>query len=612
MIRQVRQGIAVIRHLAGLSWRVSRAGSVVTAVVFLAVAFGSAGVAQCQRWLIDGLESHARDRSLTWLILPVIVVAFAQVASTIATRVAAHLRVNLVQKVEAGLSEEVFGYVARVPTIEHLERSAYLDRVYLAAKGSAALASYGWSIAEAGVCALMLGLSAWLLAAVNPALLLLALTMLPLLLLASRGQSALSRVNDSCAEVTRLEADLHGLCLDADAAKEIRISGSGPELSARAGRLWGEVTSAQRKALLSGTLLEAGGWLCYLLGLAGGLALVADEVIAGRIGIGALVLVISLATQLRWQLWALRFNYGRAAEAGRAAVHYLWLRDYASGADGVTTRAPGRLADGITLENVTFRYAEGDAPVLRSISARLPAGSVVGLVGVNGAGKSTLVKLLTGLYQPASGRILVDGRPLSDLDPRSWAAASCGVFQDFARLQLPVRESVGVGDLPALDDAQAIGRAVESAGATRFVAGLPDGLETQLGTIFGGVDLSGGQWQRIALARGMMRAAPLLLVLDEPTAALDPQAEHDLFENFARHAREAAARTGAVTVLVSHRFSTVSMADHVLVLADGGIIESGSHADLLESGGRYAELYATQAEAYEVRVGKGGSDVSLL
>ena len=605
MIRRAWRHFAVIRHLAGLSWRVSRAGSLVTAAVFLVVAFGSVGVAQSQRWLIDGLQTHAGDQSLTWLILPVVVVAFAHVASTIATRVAAHLRVNLVQKVEVDLSSEVFGYVARVPTIKHLERSSYLDRVYLVAKGSGALASYGWSIAETGAAALMVGLSVWLLVLVHPALLVLGLTTLPLLVLAGRGQSALRRVNDECAEATRLEANLHGLCLDVDAAKEIWISRSGPELSARADRLWAEITSAQRKPLLRGTLLDAAGWLCYLLGLGGGLALVAAEVIAGRIGMGALVLVASLAAQLRMQLWALRDNYNRAAEAGHVVGHYHWLRDYVSTFDDITTPAPRRLTDGITLDEVGFRYSDDGTPVLRSISAHLPAGSVVGLVGINGAGKSTLVKLLTGLYQPTSGRILVDGKPLSELGPRSWASSSCGVFQDFARLQLPVRESVGVGDLAALGDTHAIARAVDAAGASELVGTLPDGLDTQLGTIFGGVDLSGGQWQRLALARGMMRTTPLLLVLDEPTAALDPQAEHDLFENFARHAREAAARTGAVTVLVSHRFSTVSMADHVIVVADGGIVESGSHADLLESGGRYAELYATQAAAYAVSTGKG-------
>jgi ATP-binding cassette subfamily B protein len=572
----------------------------------LVVVFGSAGVAQSQRWVIDGLRTHPRGGGLTWLLLPAAVAAFAQAASTIATRVAANVAVGLIQRIDVELSEEILGHAAHVPTIEHLERADYLDRVYLAAKGSESLASLIRALTATTVCALMLALSLWLLALVHPALLLLGLTTLPVLLVAGRTREALRRVHDETAEAARLESELTNLVLDSGAAKEIWISGSGPALPARADRLWAGVIAAHHRVLVRGAALEAAAWWCYVLGLAGALALVAHEVSAGRIGIGALVLVISLSAQLRWQLAALRENYGQAAEAGRVGRHYRWLRDYArdgSVADAAAVPAPERLTDGITLTDVSFAYPGAypgtDTPVLRSISAHLPAGSVVGLVGINGAGKSTLAKLLTGLYRPSSGRISVDGQPLTDIDPGSWAAASCGVFQDFARLHLLVGEAVGVGDLSALDDTEAITRAIAAAGATDLVSALPTGLDTQLGTLFGGVELSGGQWQRLALARGMMRTAPLLLILDEPTAALDPQAEHDLFENFARHARQAAARTGAVTVLVSHRFSTVSMADHVIVLADGGVVESGSHRDLLASGGRYAELYATQARAYE-------------
>ncbi|GAA1980533.1 ABC transporter ATP-binding protein [Catenulispora subtropica] len=600
MTHRLRQNLALLRHLSTLAWRASRGETAASAAMHIVVIFGSAGVAQSQRWVIDGLRTHARDRSLTWLLLPAAVAAFAQAASTISTRVAANVAVGLVQKVDVELSEEILGHAARVPTIEHLERADYLDRVYSAAKGSGALAALVRSVTATTVCALMLALSVWLLALVHPALILLGVTTMPVIVLARRGQAALRRVHDETAEATRLESDLNGLLLDPAAAKEIRISGSGPELSARADRLWADVTGAQHRVLVRNAVSEAVGWSCYVLGLAGALALVAHEVIAGRIGMGALVLVVSLSAQLRWQLGALQENYRQAAEAGRVAGHYRWLRDHARGtADPAPAPAPERLADGITLEGVTFGYPGSDEPVLRSVSAHLPAGSVVGLVGINGAGKSTLVKLLTGLYRPTSGRILVDGRPLAAVDPKAWAAASCGVFQGFARLQLLVREAVGVGDLSALDDTVAVTGALAAAGATQLVADLPDGPETQLGTLFGGVDLSGGQWQRLALARGMMRTAPLLLILDEPTAALDPQAEHDLFENFARHARAAAARTGAVTVLVSHRFSTVSMADHVIVIADGRVAESGSHRDLLASGGRYAELYATQARAYE-------------
>ncbi|NUR26493.1 MAG: ABC transporter ATP-binding protein [Catenulispora sp.] len=600
MIRRARQNVALLRHLSVLAWRADPGETVVSAVMHVVVIFGSAGVAQSQRWVIDGLRTHARDGGPAWLALPAAVAAFAQAASTISTRVAANVAVGLVQKVDVELSEEILGHAARVPTIEHLERADYLDHVYLAAKGSTALASLVRSVTATTVCALMLALSVWLLALVHPALLLLGVTTLPVILLSRRGQDALRRVHDETAEVTRLESDVNGLLLDPGAAKEIRISGSGPVLSARADRLWADVTEAHHRTLMKSAALEGAGWLIYALGLAGALALVAHEATAGQIGMGALVLVVSLSAQLRWQLGALQENYRQAAEAGRVAVHYRWLRDYSRGAaDHAVKPAPRRLTDGVTLDGVTFSYPGSSLPVLRSVSAHLSAGSVVGLVGINGAGKSTVVKLLTGLYKPSSGRILIDGQPLTDLDPASWSAASCGVFQDFARLQLLVRESVGVGDLSALDDTGAVNRALDSAGAVDLVASLPDGLETPLGTLFGGVDLSGGQWQRLALARGMMRTTPLLLILDEPTAALDPQAEHDLFENFARHARQAAARTGAVTLLISHRFSTVSMADHVIVLADGGVVESGSHRDLLASGGRYAQLYAAQAHAYD-------------
>ncbi|MBB6555138.1 ATP-binding cassette domain-containing protein [Nonomuraea rubra] len=172
-----------------------------------------------------------------------------------------------------------------------------------------------------------------------------------------------------------------------------------------------------------------------------------------------------------------------------------------------------------------------------------------------------------------------------------------GTLQDFLKLQTPVSESVGAGDLPRIGDTARIERALARAGADGIVDLLPSGLRTQLGRTFGGAELSHGQWQRIALARGLMRESALLLLLDEPTAALDPQAEHDLFELFAEQTRDSAER-GAITVLVSHRFSTVHMADRIAVLSQGRVTEQGSHAELLAAGGDYAELYRTQALAY--------------
>jgi ATP-binding cassette subfamily B protein len=230
---------------------------------------------------------------------------------------------------------------------------------------------------------------------------------------------------------------------------------------------------------------------------------------------------------------------------------------------------------------------------------------VVAVVGENGAGKTTLVKLLCKLYEPTAGRILVDGAPLSRMRAEEWRSRLAGAFQDFFRFEFVARQSVGLGDVPRVDDQAAVSAAVGRAGAEDVVARLPAGLETQLGPTWpGGVEVSFGQWQKLALARGFMRDKPLLLVLDEPTAALDAETEHALFERYAAAARggtRAAAGeggAGAITILVSHRFSTVRMADLIVVLDGARVAQVGSHEELMAKGGPYAELYGIQAAAY--------------
>jgi len=235
---------------------------------------------------------------------------------------------------------------------------------------------------------------------------------------------------------------------------------------------------------------------------------------------------------------------------------------------------------------------------LRDVTLYLPAGSVVALVGENGAGKSTLVKLLAGLYRPTSGRVLVDGADLASFDLSSWRSRLSGAFQDYAQLEFTAGVAVGVGDVANVDDEERVRRALHDSASDDILATLPSGLGTQLGATWpDGVDLSGGQWQRLAIARGMMRADPLLLVLDEPTAALDPATEHALFERYA-HAARAARGRGSVTLLVTHRFSTVAAADLVVVLDRGRVIETGSHHELMAARGHYAELYELQAQGY--------------
>jgi ATP-binding cassette, subfamily B, bacterial len=248
---------------------------------------------------------------------------------------------------------------------------------------------------------------------------------------------------------------------------------------------------------------------------------------------------------------------------------------------------------GIRFENVGFRYPGSERWALRGVNLFVPRGQSLALVGENGAGKTTFIKLMTRLYDPSEGRVLLDGRDLAQWDERDLRRRLGIIFQDFNQYYFALRENIGVGSIEHLDDQTRIERAVERGGARELVSQLAAGLDTQLGRWFqGGVELSGGQWQKVALARAFMRQEADILVLDEPTAALDAEAEHAIFQRF----RELAE--GRTTILISHRFPTVRMADRIVVLEKGAIIEMGSHHELVAAGGRYAHLFTLQAQGY--------------
>jgi ATP-binding cassette subfamily B protein len=248
---------------------------------------------------------------------------------------------------------------------------------------------------------------------------------------------------------------------------------------------------------------------------------------------------------------------------------------------------------GIRFHRVSFRYPDASEWALQDVNIFVPEGRSLSLVGENGAGKTTLLKLLTRLYEPTLGQVMLDGRDIREWESDALSLRIGVIFQDFNRYQFNVCENVGTGSIEHLNDPARVIRALQAAGAWDFVSTLPRGIETQLGRWFSeGVELSGGQWQRIALARAFMQDKADILLLDEPTAALDAAAEHAVFERFRELAR------GKTAIVISHRFPVVRMADRVLVLDKGRVVEEGTHDELLELGSRYAQLFALQAEGY--------------
>ena len=318
---------------------------------------------------------------------------------------------------------------------------------------------------------------------------------------------------------------------------------------------------------------------------------------AGRLTLGDVVLYLGAVIQVELLTSSLTNGIGLLYQALLPLQRLFEFLDHARptiklASPGQGHAAPAAGQAGVELRQVVFRYPGSSQAVLDDVSAVLPAGKVTALVGANGAGKSTLVKLLTRMYDPDAGTILLDGIPLDEYDLDSWRRRIAVVYQDFAQFALTLRENIAVGAFATESAEGNVERAARWAGADEVAAKLPDGYDTQLTRRFaGGVELSGGEWQKVALARGFVRDAALV-ILDEPTAALDAEAEYRLFEQFRELVR------GKTALIISHRFSTVRMADHIVVLDEGRVIEAGSHAALVALGGRYATLYEMQAGRY--------------
>ena len=587
------------RDLLRLSWhRVP--GIVVTQISgqTLQIVFG-AGAAIGMR---DAVNASLRGETRT----AVITACLAALASTAYLACASVLGGTMVLACDKvalhDLHPRIHRDIATLEGLEHLEDTEYLDRLTLVRTCGWSLVMGLWSGIRVLFTVLQLAVMLALLGAVSPWLLSLLLFASVPLWFERHGKKGVVRAELDTAEQHRLQRHLFGLATDPSAGKELRVAGAGAEIARRQRAAWDEATGARFRAQVRAACWKLTGWALFTAGFGGALGLVVYRAAHGHGTVGDIVLSVTVATSLRQALYATVAQSGEAAGARRLVEPYLWLRDYAA-ADRArshgTLPTPAGLADGITFDEVCYTYPGAGRPALDRVSVRIPAGSVVAMVGEYGSGKTTLVKLLGKFYRPTAGTIRVDGADLAELETAGWRARSAAAYQDFGRFQTRFAGNVGLGDLPHLDDRPRICRAVRDANAQALVERLPDGLDTELGTARGGVDLSEGQWQKAALARASMREDPLLFVLDEPTASLDAPSEQEIFQRHMARARELAGRTGAVTVIVSHRFSTVAGADLILVLDGGRLIESGTHAQLAAiPGGRYADLYGIQASAY--------------
>lgn len=574
--------------------RVDPPRAVATVLLVVLESVSGIAVALALKALVDAIVSLDSGAAARAAFVMALLVAAQRLTAAPVTTVSQTLKERTGNDIERRLID----MATAIPGIDLFERPELLDELEL-------LRNERWKIQEAlyslvenlGIVIQSVAAAA-LLARVDPLLGLLPAFILPSIATTAAKNRKRVAFEERTAERRRIARKLRDLAVTPAAGMELRLFGLSGAVRGRFAELNASVERERLGTELRASGLQAIGDAAFAMGKFGAVVLLAVRAVRGQASVADVVMGVTLVDRLATQVEGAVHGVSWLLETMTTVGRFLRVRDAAAASALLaSSMPPAQLRDAIRFEDVSFRYPGIDHVVLSGVDLDLPAGSTVAIVGDNGAGKSTLVKLLCRFYEPSSGRITVDGVDLASIDPVDWRERVSGAFQDFARFQLVLRESVGVGDVTRMHDPAAVRAALERAGALELVETV--GLATRLGTLFeGGAELSSGQWQKVALGRAMMRTEPLLVVLDEPTAALDAATEHALFERYARIAKDAAARTGAITVLVSHRFSTVRMADRIVVVDEGRVIEQGTHQELMRRGGTYAELYALQARGY--------------
>jgi ATP-binding cassette subfamily B protein len=576
-----------------LAWKSSPRISISIALLTLISALLPLSIAYVGKLIIDSIMAKAHDQTIAWVLAELGLIAL----QALVQRSLFLLRSLLGQRLGADVNIMILEKAVTLD-LSHFEDSEFYDKLTRARReaSSRPLSMVNDSLqlvqnvlTLASYVALLFAFSGW-------AVLGLVLAALPATLVEMRFSHAAFRLrNWRSAESRKLNYIEYVLAND-EHVKEVKVLGLGDMLLGRYKTMTEQFYSEDKDlavkrsiwAYLLSLLATITFYSCYLI--------MAIQAADGVLSLGNLTLYVIAFRQGQQSFQSCLTAIGGMYE------HNLYMSNLFSFLEIPTLHAkapkgisvlPVRQEKGIRFEGVGFRYPGREAWALRNINLFIPEGRSLALVGHNGAGKTTFIKLICGLYTPTEGRILLDGKDLRDFEQVDLQRRIGVIFQDFNQYHFSLRENIGMGSVANLDDEPRIDRAVKRVGADEILKGMNEGLDTMLGRWFSnGVDLSGGQWQKIALARAFVREEADILILDEPTSALDAEAEQKIFERFQQLAK------GRTTILISHRFPTVRIADHIVVIEGGQLVEEGNHETLLNAKGRYAELFTLQAKGY--------------